>query len=309
LADPGGTGSAPLRPRFARFSTRIREGLDVTKFSALVIARARAAARLLAVSALLAAASTTPSITKVFADDPAPAAEPAAAAPKSSAGKRWMLDFAHDRLQRVLIDDGTGNETTYMYMKFSVTNKTGLPRDWHPLVTATLDTRRERPYYAGGFPIALERIRKIADDAELQAVETTWSKRLEGKIKDGETKSLVAIFGPVDAGWSTFHIEFHGLVNPLTTLKAYKYSDTAITFSEPVYVERNAQVLAELTKSLGGAELPKPTSEYQVVIEKRVWAVDYTRKGDEFRPDDDPIEFGGERWRVLGEPKLIRKVN
>lgn len=281
----------------------------MTKFPVLFLARARSVARVLAAPALLAVALATPSSPAAFADDPAPApAEAPAAAAKSTAGKRWMLDFSHGRLQRILINDGAGSESTYMYMRFSVTNKTGLPRDWHPLVTATLDTRSDRPYYAGGFPVALDRIRKVVDEPELQAVETTWSNRLEGKIKDGETKSLVAIFGPVDAGWSTFHVEFHGLVNPLTTLKAYKYSDTAFTFSEPVYVARNAQVLAELTKSLGGAELPKPTSEYQVVIEKRVWSVNYTRKGDEFRPDDDPIEFGGEKWLVLGEPKLIRKI-
>ncbi len=272
----------------------------MTKFSALF--RVRRATRLLALAAVLA---VLPAASSAFAEDPAPAS---ADAPKAASGKRWMLGFSHGRLQRILIDDGTGNETTYMFMRFEVTNKTGLPRDWHPLVTATLDTRSDKPYYAGGFPVALERIRRVLDEPELQAVETTWSKRLEGKIKDGETKSLVAIFGPVDAGWSTFHVEFHGLVNPLTTLKANKYSETAFTFSEPVYVERNAQVLADLAKSLGGAELPKPTSEYHVVIEKRVWAVDYSRKGDEFRPDDDPIEFRGERWLVLGEPKLIRKI-
>ena len=262
----------------------------------------RALALPAALAMLSIAASLSPSAR---ADEPAAGESSAATA---ASGKRWMLALTHGPLQRILIDDGTGNETTYMYMRFQVANKSGLPRDWHPLVTATLDTRRERPYYAGGFPVALERIKKTVDDPELKAVESTWSKGLDGKIKDGETKSLVAIFGPVDAGWSTFHIEFHGLVNPVTTLKANKYSETAVTFSEPVYVERNAAVLAELAKASGGGELPKPTSEYHVVVEKRVWAVNYTRKGDEFRPDDDPIEFAGERWLVLGEPKFIRKI-
>ncbi len=263
------------------------------------------AVRFLALPALVLAASTA-----VRADDPAPA--PTAETPKPEAapasGKRWMLKFSRGQLQRILVDDGTGRETTYMYMLFSVTNDTAFPRPWHPLVTATLDTRKERPYYAGGFPVALERIRKKVDDANLKAVETTWGNGQEGKIQNGETKNLVAIFGPVDAGWSSFHIEFHGLVNPLTTLKAFKYSDTAVTYTDPVYVERNAAVLADVTKAAGGAELPKPTPEYQVVIEKRVWTVDYSRKGDEYRPDDDPMDFVGEKWKVIGEPKLIRKI-
>jgi len=264
-------------------------------------------ARLLATARLAAIAAVVAAATPARADDPAPAA-PSTDAPKAASGKRWMLDFSHGRLQRVLVDDGTGRESTYMYMRFQVTNKTGLPRDWHPMVTATVDTRRDRPYYAGGYPLALERIRKISDDASLQAVETTWSKGLEGKIKDGESKSLVAIFGPVDPGWASFHVEFHGLVNPLTTLKAWVYDPTHVTFTDPVYVDRNAAVIAELTKAAGGAELAKPTAEYQVVIEKRVWVVDYARKGDEFRPDDDPIDFVGEKWKVIGEPKLIRKI-
>jgi len=277
------------------------------------------AVRFLALPALVLTASTA-----VRADDPAPAptapepaaptapepAAPAADAPKAAAasGKRWMLKFSHGPLQRILVDDGKGAETTYMYMLFSVTNETAFPRPWQPLVTATLDTRKERPYIAGGFPIALERLRKKVDDANLKAVEQTWGNGQEGKIQNGETKSLVAIFGPVDAGWSSFHVEFHGLVNPDTTLRAYKYGDNAFTYSDPAYVERNAAVVAEATKAAGGAELPKPTAEYQNVIEKRVWAVDYARKGDEFRPDDDPIEFVGEKWKVLGEPRVIPKI-
>lgn len=276
----------------------------MTMFPAFV-SRFGRAARFLALPALVLTASTA-----ARADEPAPA--PTADTPKAEApaasGKRWMLKFSRGPLQRILVDDGTGSETTYMYMLFSVTNETAFPRPWHPLVTATLDTRKDKPYYAGGFPVALERIRRKVDDADLKAVETTWGNGPEGKIKNGETKNLVAIFGPVDAGWASFRIEFHGLVNPLTTLKAYKYGDTAVTYTDPVYVERNAAVLAEVTKAAGGAELPTPTAEYQVVIEKRVWTVEYARKGDEYRPDDDPMDFVGEKWKVLGEPKLIRKI-
>lgn len=261
------------------------------------------AVRFLALPALVLTASAA------RADDPAPEA-PTADAPKAAAatGKRWMLKFSHGPLQRILVDDGRGSESTYMYTLFSVTNETAFPRPWHPLVTATLDTRKDKPYIAGGFPVALERIRKKVDDANLKAVEQTWGNGQEGKIQNGETKNLVAIFGPVDAGWSSFHIEFHGLVDPNTTLRAYRYGDNAVTYSDPVYVERNAAVVAEVTKAAGGAEIPKPTAEYQNVIEKRVWAVDYARQGDEFRPDDDPIAFVGEKWKVLGEPKIIPKI-
>jgi hypothetical protein len=34
----------------------------------------------------------------------------------------------------------------------------------------------------------------------------------------------------------------------------------------------------------------------------------YSRLGDEFRPDDDPIRAEGERWLVLGDVRLLRKI-
>jgi len=227
-------------------------------------------------------------------------------APAPSTAKRWTLDFSHGPLRRVLVDDGSGRENTYLYMTMKLGNRTGLPRPWRGLVQAKVDTRTE-PYVAGGFPLALENVRRQERNKDLIALEDTTSRSGdEGKIPDGATYDLVAIFGPVDAGWAHFRIDVFGLVNPIALLKVLKYGDKQVV-QEAAYRERNEKVLAELaaTAKASGSDVPKPTSEYQDVLERRSYVMEFSRKGDEFRPDDDPIEFIRERWEVLGDPKVL----
>lgn len=239
---------------------------------------------------------------------PADAPKPEAG-PKSTAGRRWMLGFTHGTLKRVLVDDGTGRETTYLYMTMTVENATGQNRPWRPTVTGKVDTRPE-PYIAGGYAPALARIRSQEGKPDLQPIEATgWKKGEEGLIASGAKLNLVAIFGAVDPGWASFHIEVQGLVNAVTTLKVAKYGEKQIVM-EAAYAARNAKVMEELKAAAkaSGSDLPRPTAEYQEVREKRVFSIDYKRSGDEFRPDDDLIEFVSEGWEVIGVPKIIRTI-
>lgn len=239
----------------------------------------------------------------------APAFVRAEDAPAATSARRWTLDFSHGPLRRVLVDDGSGRETTYLYMTMKVANNTGLPRPWRGLVTATVESRTE-PYVAGGYPTALAAIRRQERNNNLVAFEgTTFREGDDGKIPTGTTHELVAIFGPVDAHWARFRVDVYGLVNPVTTFKVLKYGDKQVV-QEAAYAERNEKVMAELRAAAkaSGSELPKPTSEYQEVQEIRTYMIEYSRRGDEFRPDDDPIQFVRERWEVLGEPKLLRSI-
>jgi hypothetical protein len=101
----------------------------------------------------------------------------------------------------------------------------------------------------------------------------------------------------------------NGLVNPITTLKVLKYGDKQVVL-EAAYAARNLRVMEELKTAAkaSGSDMPQPTSEYQEVLEKRVRVIEYERDGDEFRPDDDLIQFVREAWEVLGEPKVLRTI-
>jgi hypothetical protein len=239
-----------------------------------------------------------------FAED-APAAP---AAPKP--GARWTLTMTHSHLKRVVVD-----EKTYIYMTMDVTNNTGLPRPWHPLAVGKTDTLTPQ-YVAGGFAPALAEIRRLEGAADLQALESSGVQSGEaGKIKVGEKKRIVALFGPIDPHWSKFRVEVSGLVNPVTTLKVNKYPDSAAgkpryTVFDTAYADRNEKVLKDLREEAAksGGTVPAPVPEYREVVEDRVFVMNYCRCGDEFQPDDDAITFVGERWDILGEPKVSRVI-
>jgi hypothetical protein len=233
------------------------------------------------------------------------------AAPKL--GARWTLSMTHGPLKRILVDDGGGRKVTHFYMTMKVSNTTGHPRDWRPLVVGKTDTLHP-DYVAGGFSTALEEIRRVERDATLEPVE----KRPEGRsrIAAGETKNLVAVFGPVNPEWSRFRIEISGLVDPHAILKVQKYKEGEdytkgrYVVSDTVYLERNESVMRAMAEEAKkeGSEVPKPTPEYHEVVEDRAWVIEHRRSGDEFRPDDDPIDFVRERWEVLRDPKIIRVI-
>ena len=184
-----------------------------------------------------------------------------------------------------------------------------------PYIHATSDSR-QAPYVAGGYPLALEKIRVQESDPALSACECTgWKKGEDGKIANGEKLSLVAVFGPVDPHWASFTIDVEGLVNPITTLKVEKYDDKQI-IAESAYAERNAKVWEEIKAAAKakGSEVAAPVGEYQEVRERRTFRLKYRRQGDEFQPDDDPISFVSEAWYIpegtaeLPNPKLLRTI-
>ena len=238
---------------------------------------------------------------------PAPADAPGAAKkPADASAARWILGFSHGPLRRVMVDDGSGKETSHYYMRMSVKNGTAFARDWRPFVTLKVDTR-PAAYVAGGFASALEGIRRQEGESSLAGIDTTgWKTGEEGKIAPGATKEVVAIFGPLDPGWAKARIEVNGLVNPITTVKVLKYGDQQV-YLEAAYSARNEKIMSELKAAAkaSGSEVPRPTAEYHVVRERRVRAIEYARDGDEFRPDDDLIRFIREDWEVLGNPETI----
>ena len=245
-----------------------------------------------------------------------PSAEVAAEeAAKGPSGRRWTLGFTHGPLRRVTADDGRGHAVTMLYMTMTVENKTGLARAWRPLVRASTDTR-PAPYVAAGYPLALEKIRAQEGNSELEAIDTTgWKKGDEGNLADGAKRSVVAIFGPIDPYWAKFTIDAEGLVNSITTLKVERY-DGAMIVAESAYAARNAKAWEEIKAAAKakGAEVASPVGEYIEVLERRSFRITYKRQGDEFQPDDDPLEFVSEGWHILDgsgdapNPKILRTI-
>jgi hypothetical protein len=62
------------------------------------------------------------------------------------------------------------------------------------------------------------------------------------------------------------------------------------------------------TAQEAGGTMPTPTVEYREIRESRVWSMVYSRPGDEFGRDADPIRFVSEDWKVIGNPETLRVV-
>jgi hypothetical protein len=243
------------------------------------MSRSVLAASLLAVLVLVALAA------------PRAAAEPAT-------GARWVLTLEHGPLKIVAVPQPGGGTKTYHYITLKVTNATGLPRNWYPLVKALTDTGKET--IAAGYGDALQAVRDQEHDRDLVLVETT-----AGKVEPGKTLDTVAVFGPLDPLYDHVKIHVYGLADPIAIYKVDKYP-TGVVIQDTAYMARN-QAFLEALKEAGG-ELPKPTVEYQEVSERRVYEMRYERLGDEFRPDDDVITHQSEGWTIVGDPKVLRVI-
>jgi hypothetical protein len=232
-------------------------------------------------------------------DAPAPAPEAAPPAPETppptGGPRRWMLSISHGPL-KVVRDAGQ----TYHYVLLTVGNDTAVARPWQPFIQAETDTGRV--HVACGCSGAVEQVRRRERDPSLLSVEGS-----VGKIAPGEKKKIAAVFGPIDSSWSRVSVLVQGLVNPVVTHRVQKYGEKVIV-SDAAYEERNEKVMEEVRKAAkeSGGEVPAPTMEYREFMERRAYAITWQRKGDEFRPEEDPIEFVSEGWRVLGDPVILR---
>ncbi len=221
---------------------------------------------------------------------------------KLKEGERWTYDVEHSPLKTIGVRGRGGERIAYHYMTFKVTNNTGFARAWYPLVMAVTDTKKTT--IASGFTEALDPIRRVEKNAKLQPV----GLKL-GKIKNGETLHVVAIFGPLDPLYDRVDIQFFGLINPITVLAYDKYGDKEI-IADAAYRARNAKVMKLIEKEArrAGTDVGKPEREYREVNETRYLNMQYERLGDEFGADDDLIRFRREGWKVDGDPEVLRTV-
>jgi hypothetical protein len=295
-----------------------------TSLRALLRSRSLAAAAVLAAAVLAAPAPAfaeeeepAPAPEEPAPEEPAPEeSAPAPEAPAPDAGaaggervaapvgpRRWMLGLSHGPL-RVVNDGGQ----TYHYALLTVTNDTKIARPWKPYIQAATDSGRT--HVACGCSGAFERIKRRERKPSLLSVEAS-----HGTIAPGESKELVAIFGPIDTSWSRLVLNVQGLVNTSVWHQVAKYGQDAegkdqFVIHDAAYEERNAKLMAALQKAAkeSGGDVPAPTKEWKEFLERRAWAIEWKRMGDEFRPETDPIELVREGWRVLSEPTVLKTV-
>ena len=247
---------------------------------------------------------------------------PATAADEAGA-TRWILGLKHGGLKTVLLNNADGSTTAYHYMTLDVTNATRLARPWYPLVKAITDTKdkdgNNSVYIANGYEEALDAVRLRESSPNLKAIVST-----RGKIAAGQTLKTVAIFGPLDSLYDDIRLEVHGLADSVATYKMDVYDGSEIAdgdeitpsndwiINDSAYYARNQKIMSKLRAQAnadGDGVLPAPSVNYVVVSERRVFAMNYQRLGDEFGAEDDLISFKSEGYEIEGNPVKMRIVN
>lgn len=232
--------------------------------------------------------------------------------------RRWILNISHGPLKTVLVDVGLEAPQSFHYQVLKITNKTGDARPWHPhvrAVTDTADTQTKgglRTYVAGTYRMPLEAIRRAEKNANLQPIGAK-----AGKFAAGETREVVAIFGPLDNLYDRVKIQVYGLADGVATYRVKMYGSEPegkripedAVIGDSAYYERNQEVIKTLRSAAADGAIPEPKVAYMVVGEKRFYEMVYERLGDEIRAEDDLITYVSEGWKVDGEPTYLRTLN
>lgn len=232
---------------------------------------------------------------------------------EEEAGKgagRWLLGLEHGPLRVVSWTDGAGRSTAYHYMTLKVSNQTAYAREWRPNVRAVTQATANTPtqlVHAMPLVEALDAIRRQERDPKLITVNET-----AGKIEAGQTYSCVAIFGRLDPLFHKVNVQIRGLASSVVVYKVEKYPGDRTVIVDAAYFDRNQKVMDALRKEVREAgpeaRLPAPEVEYQEFLEDRYWDVEYTRQGDEYRPEDSALRFQSEGWRIAAEPRMLRVI-
>lgn len=128
------------------------------------------------------------------------------------AEKAWMLDTKFDRPEQISLELTFEPEKNYWYMPYEVTNNTGRDRYLFLKIWLVVNGDEENRTYQDHLFPSLEKAVEVAHERK-------YHNRVElmGKLKDGETRRGIALFGSIGYGIKTVDVYVGGLAkNTLT---------------------------------------------------------------------------------------------
>jgi hypothetical protein len=126
--------------------------------------------------------------------------------PLDAEERTWMLDIEFDRPQQVRMQALFEAEQAYWYMTYTVTNNTGADRDLLLKIWLVVNGDSEKRSYP-------DRLMPLLQKQVESTVGAKLNNRIEmiGKIKSGETRKGIALFGAIGFDIKTADIYIDGL--------------------------------------------------------------------------------------------------
>lgn len=203
--------------------------------------------------------------------------------------KVWLIDFKQATVGRVQIKDDTGHSEAFWYLPYTLTNKDSVAHEFFIDITATSDRGKHPfPYHDMWIPDVYAEIRQHlgkregdqllsqkdvsmpppGKENELPEIDDPKTKKTAKialpAIQPGETLNCVAILGPFDRELDKLVIKVRGLTNSSILTK----HDYVAPKEEP----------------------------HRRIITEAVLELHYSRPGDEFAHDTDPLVFVRRKW-------------
>jgi hypothetical protein len=159
------------------------------------------------------------------------------AAPRPALAPRaWELTFRFHDPERIAVTmPGRAEPVVYWYMRYTVTNHTGLAREFYPTFTIVTDTLEVIESEVGVSPEAFRAIRRRWNEPLLLE-----HSRITGKLLVGEDRAKrgVAIWHDFDPRAKEFTVYVTGLSGETTELKnpAYNPDEPASARNKPYFI-------------------------------------------------------------------------
>ncbi len=212
----------------------------------------------------------------------------------------WRLTFRHGPLDVITINYKNGDARSYMYMRFTLENKSETDATLggvHFKAIVGTNPRKRKTHVAAPQAEAEESVRRLSRISDLKNVIQIQKMKT---LAAGKSVQGIAVLGTWNREWDVTTIHVSGLESGAVTTRVKKYGDL-FTVAHRAYYHRNRRV-AEKVSDIADFQEVRAIVKHNVV-----WSMVYSRKGDEFGAQNDPFIFESEGWDVLSSEIAYEK--
>ena len=210
--------------------------------------------------------------------------------------KPWQLTYKAQDLDVLVVSYKDGSAKTNYYVTFTLTNNSKNPAPLGLHIVATVGRgKRTQKHIAFGHPDAEAFYKRMSRASDIKNVQEINAMKT---LAPGKSVKGIAVFGAFDRRWNDVTVSVTGLRPRAIHTRVRKFGNAGFTLAHPAYNAHNAAVMKKAGKD---ADYTEPFVVLQQTI---VHSAMFTRRGDEFAPQLDPITRTNVDWTVRN-PKIV----
>ena len=216
--------------------------------------------------------------------------------------KPWKLEFRHGPMKVITVPYKDGKSRPVNILTFTIKNVSDVEAALALHMKAYVGTNPRKSQVLIALPDAdaEEMVRRLGRNPKLINVQQINRHQSggkgPGKLAPGESLDGIAVFGEFDREWGDATVTVAGLEPRAIHARIRKYGDAGFVLFHRAYHRHNKRVREAAGE---GAE---STDAYAVVQHSVIWKMKFSRVGDEFAPQIDPITLDTEGWDVVADP-------